>query len=201
MTMHASPAALFWAGPVQAVELQAADVPELQRFFETNPEYALAVNGQPPHAGEAQEEFDDLPPPDMPYRGRHLIGFRDDAGALVGFAGVLSDLLADRVWHIGIFIVATALHGTGAAQSFYNALESWMASNGARWLRLGVVDGNTQAQRFWQRLNYREVRQRCDVAMGSRTNTICVLVKPLGTSTLAEYLSKVARDNPDSALP
>jgi len=192
---------LFTAGPIRATVLGAAEVPALQAFFEANPAYSIAVNGLPPHADEAREEFDDLPPANMPYSGRFQIGLRNEAGELVGFAGVLSDLLAAQVWHIGIFMVATALHGTGAAQSIYQALEAWAASSGAQWIRLGVVEGNTRAEHFWHRCGYREVRKRAGVVMGSRTNTVRVLVKPLAGGTLPEYLSRVARDNPDSALP
>lgn len=191
---------LFSVGPVRATVLTAADVAALQAFFDANPAYSLAVSGAPPQADEAREEFDALPPPDMPYSGRWLIGFRDETDALVAYAGVLSDFLAEGVWHIGIFMVATARHGTGAAQSFCQALEAWMASNGAQWLRLGVVEGNTRAERFWHTLGYREVRKRSGVVMGSRSNTVRVMVKPLARGGLPEYLSRVARDKPDPAL-
>jgi hypothetical protein len=198
-SMLESPATLFRVGAVRAEVLTAADLPELQAFFEANPEYTLAVNGELPHAHEAQEDFDELPPADMPYRHRWVIGLRDEAGALQAYIGVLSDLLAEGVWHIGIFLVATALHGTGAAQSFNAALESWMISNGARWLRLGVVEGNTRAERFWQTLGYCEVRRRSGVTMGSRSNTVRVLVKPLAGSGLADYLARVPRDHVGAA--
>lgn len=194
------PTALFSIGTVQATTLVAADVPALQRFFEENPEYSIAVNGAPPHANEAQEEFDDLPPAEMPFKGKWLIGFGDEEGKLIGFAGLLSDLLAEHVWHIGIFIVATRLHGSGAAQALYQALERWMAANGAQWIRLGVVEGNARAERFWFKAGYSEVRKRTGVRMGSRSNTVRVLAKPLAGGTIEQYLARVARDNPDSAL-
>ena len=138
----------------------------MQAFFDENPDYFLAVNGEPPRPCEAQEEFDDLPPADMSFNERWLIGFTDPAGKLVGFAGVLSDILAARVWHIGIFIVASSLHGTGAASALYDTLERWMAANGAAWIRLGVVEGNVKAERFWRKTGYREVRKRLGIAMG-----------------------------------
>ena len=189
---------LFSSGSFQASTLVASDVPVLQRFFEENPEYFLAVNGDPPRECEAREEFDDVPPAEMTFNEKWLIGFTEENGKFVGFAGILSDILAAHVWHIGIFIVATPLHGTGAALSFYQALESWMESNGARWIRLGVVEGNLKAERFWRKLGYGEVRKRTGIQMGSRTNTVRILVKPLSNRTTAQYLSLVERDNPDS---
>ena len=198
--MQSSPITQFSSGSFRANTLVASDVPALQLFFEENPEYFLAVNGDPPHESEAQQEFDDLPPAEMSFNERWLIGFIDETGKLVGFAGILSDILAAHVWHIGTFIVATSLHGTGVASSFYEALESWMASNGAKWVRLGVVEGNVKAEHFWRKAGYSEVRKRIGIQMGSRTNTVRILVKPLSNSTIAQYLSLVERDNPNSML-
>jgi RimJ/RimL family protein N-acetyltransferase len=198
--MPSSTITQFLSGSFQANTLVGSDVPALQLFFEENPEYFLAVNGDPPRESEAQEEFDDLPPAEMSFNERWLIGFTEETGKLVGFAGILSDILATHVWHIGIFIVATSLHGTGVALSFYEALESWMASNGAQWVRLGVVEGNVKAEHFWRKVGYSEVRKRIGIQMGSRTNTVRILVKPLSNSTTAQYLSLVERDNPNSML-
>jgi GNAT superfamily N-acetyltransferase len=192
------PIGRFASGRFRANPLVASEAPALQAFFEQNPEYFLAVNGVPPRSCEAQEEFDDLPPADMSYNERWLIGFTDPTGKLVGFAGVLSDFLAASVWHIGIFIVASSLHGTGAALALYDTLERWMAANGAAWIRLGVVEGNVKAERFWRKTGYREVRKRLGMKMGSRTNDVRVLVKPLEHGSIAEYLSIVERDHPDS---
>jgi GNAT superfamily N-acetyltransferase len=141
----------FASGRLRANPLLASEVPALQAFFEENPEYFLAVNGVPPRPSEAQDEFDDLPPADIPFNERWLIGFTDPTGKLVGFAGVLSDILAALVWHIGIFIVASSLHGTGAALTLFDTLERWMKANGAAWIRLGVVEGNLKAERFWHK--------------------------------------------------
>ncbi len=198
--MQSSPLTQFSFGDFQAQTLVASDVPALQLFFEENPEYFLAVNGDPPRESEAQEEFDDLPPAEMSFNKKWLIGFTEESGKLVGFAGILSDILAAHVWHVGTFIVATSLHGTGVALTFYEAMESWMASNGAQWVRLGVVEGNVKAERFWRKLGYSEVRKRIGIQMGSRTNTVRVLVKPLSNGTIAQYLSLVERDNPNSVL-
>jgi GNAT superfamily N-acetyltransferase len=146
-----STSTLFTAGIYRAVELGIGDIPRLQRFFELNPEYFFAVNGQPPDPAEAHEEVQGTPPDGWPFTKKWIIGFVDEVGSLVGMANLVSDLLAPAVWHIGLFMVATRLHGSGAAQALYQQLECWALGLGAQWLRLGVVQGNTQAERFWER--------------------------------------------------
>ena len=192
---------LFRTKQLRAYELDASDIGALQRFFTANPEYFISVNGMPPRSDEAQREFDDGPPPGMPFEKRWMIGFVDDTQRLVGIASVLSNFLAEHVWHIGLFMIETAMHGTGKSSEIYLHLEDWMKLNGARWVRLGAVVGNLKAERFWEKLEYAEVRRRTGVQTGNLTSTIRVFVKALSGGTTAEYLSLVERDRPESLLP
>ncbi len=76
-----------------------------------------------------------------------------------------------------------------------------MGRAGARWLRLGVVEGNASAERFWARQGFQQVRTRAGVDTGGRVNTLRVLVKPLAAEPLAAYLALLPRDQPGSGLP
>ena len=107
---------------------------------------------------------------------------------------VVSDLLAIGVWHIGTFIVATDRHGTGDAQALYTSVEEWCKRCGARWMRLGVVEGNSRAEAFWARSGYVQVARREGIVMGQRTNTIRVMAKPLLGQPISEYYGLIERD-------
>jgi len=189
------PRRLFAAGVYEAVELDEEDLPALQAFFVANPEYFQAVTGSPPRPDEARQEFESRPPPSVPYDKVHILGFLDSSGQMVAMASVMTGLLAPRVWHISLFIVATALHGTGTAGLLYARLEKWAKDGGASWLRLGVVVGNLQAERFWEKAGYKEV-QRVPEQLGSMTHTSRVMIKPLGSLDVDEYLREVPRDRP-----
>lgn len=189
------------ASPVQGlhtVELTSECEPLLQRFFEENPLYFVAVNGEPAAPNEAHEEIRGELPAGWPYTKKWLVGYLDDKNALVAMAIVVSDLLAASVWHVGLFIVATSRHGTGLAQELYEGLEAWAAANGATWLRLGVVKGNARAERFWERQGFIQVRLWHDVKMGRLTNTLRTMVKPLTSESIEIYLSRVERDRPEA---
>jgi GNAT superfamily N-acetyltransferase len=189
------------ASPIRSlrtVELTAEREPELQRFFEANPAYFLAVHGAAAGPGEAHEEIHGELPAGWGFTKKWLVGYLDEGNALVAMANVISDLLAPGVWHIGLFIVATPRHGTGAAQRLYHGLEAWAAANGATWLRLGVVQRNGRAERFWESLGYIQTRTRSGVEVGRLRNTLRVMVKPLGSDSLDHYLSLVPRDRPEA---
>lgn len=193
--------AIFESVSYRGSELGHADLPNLQALFDANPEYFLQVNGRRPRADEARTEFDDLPPPDMTFRSRWFTGVFDRSDHLVGLSNVLTDFLAEGVWHVGLFLVATRLHGRGVAVEIYDALEAAMKAGDARWIRLGVVVGNERAERFWARRGYREVRVRSGIDTGGRVNDVRVLVKSLWGESIEDYLARVPRDRRDSSPP
>src|SRR5882672_9343719 len=174
--------------------MSVADIPALQRFYESNPEYHLIVGGQAPGPNEARDEFASLPPAEWPFEKRWMRAFVDGDDSMAGMASVISDLFAEGIWHIGLFVVATSLHGRGTAYVLYDQLESWMRENGARWLRLGVVEGNARAERFWEKSGYVDVRKRQGVKIGKLVCTLRVMAKPLTNGDLSDYLAVVARD-------
>ncbi len=190
-------APIFSCDSVRARELIEEDIPTLQDFFVANPEYFISVNGMPPRVNEAFDEFHDHVPAEMSFTRIFRIGFFNDAGEMIGMASVVSDLIAPNVWHIGLFVIATELHGQGSAKKILNALEIWMRDHGATWIRLGVVEGNARAERFWEKQGYVETRKRHGVEMGNKVNTLRVMVKSLHGGTLSNYLTRVARDRPE----
>jgi GNAT superfamily N-acetyltransferase len=183
-----------------AQPLDDKDLPTLQALFDTNPEYFFAINGLGPTPDAAQIEFDERPPTHLTFSDRFVLGLFDHGDSLRGVAIVIQDLGAKSVWHISLFLVATVLQGNGVGPEIYVALERWMQKKGALWIRLGVVQGNTPAERFWAKHGFTLARKRADVDTGGRLNTICVMVKSLLNEPLPTYFALVPRDQPDSNL-
>lgn len=192
---------LFASPTIQACELGPDEVPRLQALFDANPDYFLAVNGRPARPDEARTEYDEFPPPHIGSSRRWFAGLYEHGDTLVGVAVVLSDLGAQEVWHIALYLLATRLHGRGVAGPVLQALEEWARAGGARWLRLGVVKGHARAERFWLRHGFVETRVRAGIDTGGRINDVRVLVKPLAGATVEAYLERMPRDRADSALP
>lgn len=188
---------LFTTDRFRAIALSPGDAPSLQAFLDANPEYFLAVTGAPALPTEAHDEIATPPPADFAWTDRWVMAFRDADDVTVAMANVTSDLPAPDVWHIGLFIVATRLFGTGVAAELHAALVDWARARGARWMRLGVVQGNARAEGFWRREGYVETRVRDGIAMGARVNSVRVMVRPLDGGRVDDYLAVVARDRPD----
>jgi len=182
---------------VRVLELAAGSEPLLQAFFDANPEYFLAIQAEPAAPNEAHEEIHGELPAGWSFTKKWVLGYVDASGSLIAMANLVSDILAPGVWNVSTFIVATDRHGTGDAQHLYRSLEAWAQRGGAKWLRLGVVQGNTRAERFWQSAGYVQTRLRTGVQFGNQTKTLRVMYKPLADGTLEQYLSLIARDRPE----
>lgn len=176
--------------------MRADEVPSLQTFFEANPLYFEKVNGMGVRPNEGEEEFTDLPPAAMPFSRRWMLVVTDANGQWIAIAQLLADFLSPHVWHIGLFIVASRLHGKGRASALYQSLEQWMRDQGAQWIRLGAVQGWDKAENFWLRQGFTQTRTREAPTPSGRINTVRVMVKPLGGRTVADYLQMVGRDKP-----
>jgi GNAT superfamily N-acetyltransferase len=183
---------------LRSLELSPGSEALLQRFFEANPLYFLAVSGEPPQPEEAFQEINDELPDGWPYTKKWIIGFANASGELAAMANVVSDLLAKNVWHISTFIVETSRHGSGDAAVLYQGIEAWAKANGARWLRLGVVKGNLAAERFWEKCGYQQTRERPGIVFSQRVHTLRVMCKPLSGRPISEYLALVERDRAES---
>ena len=180
---------------IRTVELTLDQSPALQKFFDQNPAYFLATSGEAAGPGEAHEEIESEVPAGWRFTKKWVVGYMSENGALVAMANIITDFLAPAVFHIGTFIVATHRHGTGDAQTLYRGLEDWSIGNGAKWIRLGVVNGNVRAERFWARAGYVAVRERHGIQMGNHTTTLTTMFKPLGGGNLEAYLALVPRDH------
>jgi len=192
------PPALFTAGDLAAFELGERDLEALQRLFEACPDYFVLAMGDPPGPEAARKTLESRPPEGWAWSRKWTIGFREAGAGLVAMADLVADLLAPGVWHVGLFMVPERLHGRGIGRRAYAALEAWMRGEGAYWLRLGVIEGNARAERFWEAAGYVEVRKRASVTMGRQSNTVRVMVKPLAGGAVADYLAVVDRDRPQS---
>lgn len=183
---------------LEAIELGAVEAPRLQRFFDANPDYFLAVDGEIAGPDEARDEIEGSLPAGWSFTRKWVVGLVDATGSMVAMLNVVSDLLASGVWHVGLFMVDANARGSGLAQALLGRLERWAVAGGGEWLRLGVIAGNERAERFWERAGFAEVRRREGIAMGRKVNTVRVMVKPLAGGALHDYLARVPRDRPEA---
>ena len=80
----------------------------------------------------------------------------DDAGGPKGIVAGMRDESDAAVVHLMSMWVDPALRGSGAAEALVASLLEWAETEGARHMRLAVIQTNDRARRFYQRLGFRE---------------------------------------------
>ena len=79
----------------------------------------------------------------------------DDAGGPKGIVAGMRDESDAAVVHLMSMWVDPALRGSGAAEALVASLLAWAETEGARQMRLAVIQTNDRARRFYERLGFR----------------------------------------------
>ena len=79
----------------------------------------------------------------------------DDAGGPKGIVAGMRDESDAAVVHLMSMWVDPALRGSGAAEALVASLLEWAETEGARQMRLAVIQTNDRARRFYERLGFR----------------------------------------------
>lgn len=153
-----------------------SDATDLQALFESDPAYALLVEGQlpGPHAGE--EAIEDKPDGfELDELAKLIV--RDGKGRIAAFVDLLRHYPHKGVLWLGLILVAPHARG-GFGTQLMQTLHVTASQCGFDAMQLGAVEGN-QAQRLYARLGYREIRRALRKGEDGKARTVIVLEKLL----------------------
>ena len=177
MVVRAKAEAVFESGDLTACYLERADASDLQALFEACPDYHLLGTGCSPTPNAADEMYVELPP-GKTLGDKVLLGLFDDAGCLHGVIDLIRDYPDAGIWYLGLFLLRPNWRSKGVGARIHEALLGWCVSLGAQTIRLGVVERNQAAGRFWSRLGY-EAIATTQAVMGTEANQVIVMARPL----------------------
>jgi ribosomal protein S18 acetylase RimI-like enzyme len=173
---------LFGVDDYAVRTLDFDDGEAVQAFCERCADYIELLTGLPPGPAEAQSLFIGLPE-GKDYDDKLLMGIFDRSNHLIGVLDVIRNYPDPGVWHVGLMMLEPERRGQGLGEKLYRAFEGWAAAAGAAHIRLGVVEHNERAYRFWQRMGFETVERRPPERWGSRENVTIVMRKPILPST------------------
>ncbi len=120
-----------------------ADEPVLQRLFDEDPEY-FEVNGR---TFPVAEIVTALPPGSA--RDDKFVFVMTRDGRIDGMIDVIRGYPEPSTWFLGFLFVAKHARGKGLGRHALHGLYRWVADQGGRVLRLGVVEGNEVARALY----------------------------------------------------
>jgi GNAT superfamily N-acetyltransferase len=135
-------------------ELGAGDRDELQALLERCADYFELVDGRAP-GPDAAGELIRVRPPDTDPGDKLVVGVF--GSRLAGVIDLVRGWPERGTWLIGLLLLDPDARGGLLGSALVEALDDWAAEEGARRLRVAVVEANPRALRFWRSHGFAEV--------------------------------------------
>ncbi|MFT3816064.1 MAG: GNAT family N-acetyltransferase [Rubrivivax sp.] len=164
---------------LERLTASAADVERLQQLFERAPRYAEATTGESVSAAAAREALEALPPGKL-QEDKFVFGAFTDDDVLVGCADLIRGYPSPSVAYVGLLLVDERLENRGYGTEILKQIEAIAVG----WavcikLRLGVVQANERALRFWSRQGFQATGEVKPYAAGSVVSQIALFERKL----------------------
>lgn len=121
--------------------LEERDAAPLQALFDEDPEYFLGMNGREIPVAEIRAAI----PPGRSRDDKFLFVI-ERAGRLAGMIDLIRGYPEPATWHLGFLFIAKAFRAAGLGRTTLRALYDHVGAQGAKVLRLGVVEANARAR-------------------------------------------------------
>lgn len=169
----------WFALPLQGYTIRPAvdaDVAPLQALFESDPAYALLVEGVKPQPHEGSDAVHEYAA-GFPRENFAKLVVRDDKGRVAAFVELLRHYPEAYVLWLGLIFVAPHARG-GLGKRLMEAMQKTAARLGFGAMQLGMVAGNRVAT-LYDRLGYREIRRSLREGADGIARTVIVLERKL----------------------
>jgi GNAT superfamily N-acetyltransferase len=159
--------------------LSAADAGDLQALYERCSDYHEQHEGVPTRPDAAEEGLAALPP-GTPADDKFALGIYRPGGGMAAYLDLVRDYPSAGEWQIGLLMIDPSLRGAGLGSRVSRAALEWMATLGARNVTLGVLEHAPDAERFWRRMAFKEVRRQPYTSPGRRESRMIVMCQTAG---------------------
>jgi GNAT superfamily N-acetyltransferase len=154
-------------------KLSIEDSGEVQRLCERCSDFYMLTEGGPPQRNEGYNILTELPPK-KELKDKFVFGIYDDECCLIAVIDLVRDYKAKNEWMLGLFMIDPCERGKGLGKRLHEFTKQWVSSSQGDKLRIGVVEDNLNALKFWSGLGYTEI-DRVKLTLGSKVNTIIVM--------------------------
>lgn len=105
---------------------------------------------------DCDDFFYDLPP-NKTIEDKYLYGVFDK-DLLIGVIDIVSDFPEKGEWIIGLLLLHPNTRGIGLGKGIHNLIKELVKNEGAQKLRIGVMEQNTDALIFWNKIGYKQIK-------------------------------------------
>jgi RimJ/RimL family protein N-acetyltransferase len=159
--------------------LNAADETDLQDLLLRASDYTELLTGEPVGSDDAAELLVDTPPGKSP-EDKWIFGIYPVGDSkLIGVIDMVADHPVNGTWFLGLMLLDPEYRGSGFGEEIVNSLFAWLAERDVHGVRIGVVEHNQGALRFWKRMGFCEIDRRPPMLFGQRESAVFVMEREL----------------------
>lgn len=143
-------------------------------------DYFEMLNGYSVTLEDVENIYSELPNTHN-YQDKFLIGVFSENKDLIGIVDFLRDYPFRDSWCLGLMLLDPKFRSQGLGKKVYDDLEEWAVDLGAKVIRIGVLDQNKQAIKFWSILGFKEIETK-EIKYGNFISNVIVMIrKPIDT--------------------
>jgi ribosomal protein S18 acetylase RimI-like enzyme len=128
------------------------DKDEVMHLFRECKDFFVLTEGTKPD--ECDGFFYDLPP-EKTIKEKYLYGVFDN-NSLIAAIDIVSNYPEEGEWIIGLLLIHPNTRGMGLGKELHNLIKRITINEGAEKLRIGVMEQNTDALTFWNKIGYKQ---------------------------------------------
>ncbi|KGG80336.1 hypothetical protein Y919_06930 [Caloranaerobacter azorensis H53214] len=136
-------------------------------------DYFYLVEGRKADESSVKELFEDLPP------GKHI----DDKNIfgvfynekLIGIVDLVQDFPEKGEWIIGLMLLHPDERRKGLGKAIHDIIVDIANEQKAKKLRIGVVEQNEKALKYWKNIGYKEIKRTQPLKYGSKESIVIVM--------------------------
>jgi RimJ/RimL family protein N-acetyltransferase len=127
------------------------------RLCEKCSDYYMLSGGDLPSKEDIDTMFTDLPP-NKNLEDKFLLGVYE-SDELVGMVDIIKNFPTIGEWSLGLMLIDPDKRGSGLGEIIHKTLIGWAKDLGAKTFRIGVIENNQKAFKFWSNLGYTKIKE------------------------------------------
>ena len=135
-------------------KLTDKDLRLIKNLCENCSDYYLLDQGKPAGPNATKDILKALPP-NKTYEDKYVFGLFDEKDDLSALIDLIEGFPKDNTWMLGLFLVSPDKRRLGLGKYFHKEIVKLIKNKGAKTIRIGVLDDNLIALKFWKSLDYK----------------------------------------------
>lgn len=155
-------------------QLLPEDIPAIQILCEKCLDFMLLVDGRPAEPNEVEEDFLSVPR-GKSYDDKFVFGIMNQQFDMIGLLETFRWYPDEKTWWIGLLLFTPETRSQGIGQKVLRGFVEYVRQSGAQVIMLGVVEENTLAYKFWEKMGFEFVRKTEPRKFGNKTQTVSIM--------------------------